>query len=125
MNRAEGFYRSLCTPIIISLFSFANLCQAAPLRIVDHLGLLRAVREVEVSAEIKMTVSESDKDLQEIRLSHVDGLSEDIMGSSAGPNTYIFHGVSYGTWAVLVKPDTYEILAVNILSSPENSPEKQ
>ena len=102
--------------VFLSIFLPAVLApleiSAAELRILDSLGLTRAVKSVEKAAKVIITASiEEDKSQPaDLYLSHVDGLAPDIEGTRNPDKSLLFVEVPEGVWKITA-PDQHIIIS--------------
>lgn len=85
--------------VCLSTAVFSASASAGELRILDRMGLTRAVKMVEGNASV-VIISKSAGAPADIQLAHIDGLAPDIDPASNSKGTVTFTQVPEGTWRV-------------------------
>lgn len=95
----------------------ATPVQAAELRILDPMGLTRAVKFVEnpVKVIVSATLEEDTAQPADVLLSHVDGLAPDIEGSRGANKSTTFADVPEGVWKIKAPDQRIIISEVKIV----------
>ena len=89
---------------------------AADLKIVDSMGLTRAMKVIDETANVVVRVKKGQESTvgdQSLTLTHVDGIAPDVSGNKRDGGRYEFVGVLPGTWLVKA-PDGIIIAEVKI-----------
>lgn len=90
----------------------SGYCADAEIRIIDGLGLTRAVRSVEGPATVQVSVAPKTSRLI---LVHADGLAPDQQPNSMLDSTFTFESVPEGTWKVAPSEPNVRIVEVKIV----------
>ena len=110
------FYRLLLFSILSA--TVAAPLQAAEIKIVDSLGLTRAVKSLASStADVVLQVKPAADTALEaiiIKLINVDGISPEITGSAEQDGRYRFHNVESGTWRIQLSDSNLRIVDARI-----------
>jgi len=94
----------LCAPSVVS---------AAELKVLDEMGLTRAVKRINNGATVVAQVGNGNA-AEAARLSHVDGLAPDISGTRQADGSFVFSGVTEGTWRLVVNGSDVVVSRVRI-----------
>ncbi|MCB0332524.1 MAG: hypothetical protein KDD55_03425 [Bdellovibrionales bacterium] len=81
------------------LFIVPGSVLASDLRVIDALGLTRAVMKVSSPQVVHVSFQKNDN-LESAVLKSQDGVVPHISGSPAGNSSVVFHNVPAGTWQV-------------------------
>ena len=104
--------------LLISILSLCHTAFAAELRVIDNLGLTRAVSSIGESAVITISLlpdgKESHQEEITVVLSNIDGLSPDLKGQPSNRLQYIFNRVRNGTWRIILEPAGLKVGEVKI-----------
>lgn len=87
---------------------------AGELRVLDSMGLTRAVRSIQNSATVQVTVR-SGGEVQNLMLSHIDGLAPNRGPSSVSGETATFRDVPEGSWRISAEGSKPVIAEVKIV----------
>lgn len=107
-KRPRSLPRTLLSASIIFVISVAIplRAEADELRVVDSLGLVRAIKSGESYTEVLVTVRSNDGSPvnpgSTALLSNVDGISADLSVQLEAPASFRFHGVQRGTWKIVI-----------------------
>jgi hypothetical protein len=86
--------------ILFSLWLLLPIsCFAEQLKILDAMGLTRAVKKTEGPVAVLVRVRAGDSTAA-LALTNVDGILPDVSGSNDGKGTIRFAGVREGTWRI-------------------------
>jgi hypothetical protein len=93
--------------VLLLMVQLLRQVSAEELQVVDHLGLIRAQREITDRADVKISVRlipefVGERDIRPL-ISQKTGISPDIEGVSSGEGWYRFHGVSPGLWRIRLR----------------------
>lgn len=105
--------RAFLVSLLLAGVAFSPLCASAgELRILDGMGLTRAVKFVENPAKVIISASLQENKSQpaDLFLSHVDGLVPDIEGSRNPDKSLTFVDVPEGVWKIKA-PDQHIIIS--------------
>jgi len=97
--------------LIVSLF-LPTISFAGELKVLDSMGLTRAVKRVDNGASVR--VETRNDTATQISLTHVDGLAPDISGSRQDDGSYVFRNVTQGSWRLTVEGQDVVISQVRI-----------
>ena len=87
--------------LFLSTLLIASVASAGELRIVDGLGLTRAVKSIGRDAKVVIVASaKGGAALQDLSLVHVDGLASDHEGVAQGEHHFVFNAVEEGAWKI-------------------------
>ena len=105
--------RSSLFKLILALICLSPLTAfAGELRILDSMGLTRAVKFVDEHAKV---VISTGSDAAGISLSHVDGLAPDIEGKRTSDKSILFADVPEGVWKIKISDQPVAISEVKIV----------
>lgn len=87
---------------ILFLFLTVISAHAAELKLIDELGLIRGITQIEEPAQVMIRPSTSHAG-EVPMLKQIDGLKADIVGTPK-EDGFLFLGVAAGTWRISFKP---------------------
>lgn len=106
---------AICAVLLLAAPLFAH---AAELKIVDNMGLTRAVKEVSesgaVTVELRRTGEADGSAEMKMDLSNVDGIASDINGVAQNSSMFSFQRVPAGTWKIKSSKKNVSISVVKI-----------
>ena len=105
-----GIKLRLTTILFLGFVPIAEDCFADQLKIVDSVGLTRAVKKIDGPATV---VVKARNPTDKISLNNVDGILPDVEGASDGKGAFRFDGIRDGTWRI-INGDKVEIAQVSI-----------
>ena len=98
--------------ILAFIFLQSASCFADQLKILDSMGLTRAIKKIDGSVVV-VVKSRPGTSAASLSLINVDGVLPDIAGADAGQGVIRFEGVQEGTWRI-TSVDKVEIGQVTI-----------
>jgi hypothetical protein len=101
------------------IFAVPVAAYAGELRILDAAGLLRANKQIEQTAEVRLIVrGKHSEGLQgDLLLKNEDGLAPDIQGVMESQGRYKFSRVTAGSWSVALPSIGAKVEEVEILDN--------
>lgn len=103
--------------ILLTLVSFFLPCSlwAAELKVVDPLGLIRAVSKIEESAKVTITLNSKTSNYpQSLQMVNLDGLAPAKNIQHSGNGLYAADALTPGTWEIKLKSPDINIKTVVI-----------
>jgi hypothetical protein len=94
--------RSFLFSILVAVLLLPGVSFAGEIRVLDSMGLTRAVKSVEGAAKVVVSAHIDKKSLLavDVVLSHVDGLAADVEGFPSPDHTIVFSDVPEGVWKI-------------------------
>ncbi len=114
------YYRFVCVfvgLILLTLFVVPQGVRADELRIIDQMGLSRAIMMIEKSANVVIEVSSSGGSSNgEVvcRLVHSEGLAADHDGEWISSELVVFKNIIPGTWRIEIVGGNFMVESVRI-----------
>ncbi|MBX7143811.1 MAG: hypothetical protein K1X79_05120 [Oligoflexia bacterium] len=99
---------------ILAELALAQVAFAGDLKIVDELGLVRAVKHVSAPVTVRVIAGAGSTGPVKPKLVNVDGLSGDLLGEVQAPGTFVFSKVPEGTWRVSLEGGHAQVAEVKI-----------
>ena len=106
--------RLLCTSLVCGLLMAAPSAFAGELRILDSMGLTRAVKSVHEQASVRVSTGGGAGAPGAVILSQVDGLAPDINPSKVSDSVVVFEQVPEGAWRIRISSPKVVISEVKI-----------
>jgi hypothetical protein len=119
MNGSASRNRTKLVLIAGLLSGVGPVCTVnADLRIIDELGLTRAVSTASGTGDVSVRLTPEAKGDDRPVLTHVDGISPDISGNPGDEGLYLFQSVGQGTWQIKLPQSDLTISEVTIVERP-------
>lgn len=100
--------------ICLCSLAFSKTAYGETLKVIDHHGQTRAMKQVVGPSSVTVTVA--GKDRVQVSLASVDRVENDIQGELKGSGTYVFRGLKGGIWRVVIIGADASIKNVSIQS---------
>jgi hypothetical protein len=105
-------YATLALALGVGFF-FSSLIQAEELKVLDSIGLTRAVKQVAKSARVEIRLKDASQSA-DLELVSVDGLSAPLKSQING-NSVVFNSVPAGEWKIQSQGTSPSVLEVKIV----------